>query len=85
MIGTGITTLLAVLLNRTISIFSTRKTMFYPLFIILAVFTTGFMLRLSGNQAAIDFGFFLTEVSHIFIYMLFTAALLLGQKKYWRI
>lgn len=58
---------------------------FFPLFLVLCLFAFGFGLRLSGKQAFIDFGYFLTDISYLFTYLLFTAALILGQKKYWKI
>ena len=76
---------LSVLLFRFLAQFNTRKTTFTPLFAALIIFTTGFTLRLSKNPDIIDIGFFLTEMGLLFTYLLFTSALILGQKKYWKL
>ncbi len=49
----------------------------------LAMLTLGYYLRLSGHQPAVDIGFFLTDGSFLFTYLLFALFLLLGQLKYW--
>jgi len=49
------------------------------------IFTIGFSLRLSKNQNIIDMGYFMTDISFLFIEILFTIALILGQMKYWKI
>ena len=77
--------ILSVVLNKFLSQFATKKAAFYPLFLILFMFSTGFAFRLSNNKQLVDFGFFFTEISYLFTYLLFTAALILGQKKYWRL
>ena len=51
----------------------------------LLTFTIGFSLRLTHNQSLIDLGFFFTELSTIFVTILFTLCLYLGQVKYWRV
>lgn len=51
----------------------------FPLF----VFCVGFSLRLSNNRSLIDLGYFLTDISSLFVYLLFSAFLFLGQVKYW--
>ncbi|MBI4043289.1 MAG: hypothetical protein HY393_00595 [Candidatus Diapherotrites archaeon] len=51
----------------------------------LALFGLGFVLRLTAEPALIDIGFFFTEFSYLFIYVLFTLSLVLGQVKYWGI
>jgi len=48
------------------------------------IFCTGFTLRLSGNKPIVDTGYFLTDSSSIFLYTLFTGALILGQLKFWK-
>ncbi len=65
--------------------YRTKLIDFLPLFVVLFLFSFGFGLRLSGQQSFIDFGYFLTEASYLFTYLLFTAALILGQKKYWKL
>lgn len=76
---------LFVLLAKFLAQFKADKKSFAPLFAILAIFTFGFALRLTGQQALIDFGYYFTEISYLFTYVLFTACLILGQKKYWRV
>ncbi len=76
---------LVILLYKFLSEFKTKKTSFYPLFSILVLFTIGFGLRLSKVEELIDFGFFFTEISLLFTYILFTSCLILGQKRYWKI
>lgn len=85
-IGIGIILIIILLvLLHFLSRFKTKKNIFYPLFLVLILFSAGFMLRLSTLPQLIDFGFFLTEISFLFTYILFTAVLILGQKKYWKI
>ncbi len=55
-------------------------TMLFPMFI----FTAGFSLRLTGVQKWIDMGFYLTDFTYVYIYILFTASFMLGQIKYWK-
>lgn len=57
-----------------------------PLILIMAImiFSLGFILRLSGQKSIIDIGYFLTDSSSIFLYALFTGALMLGQIKFWK-
>ncbi len=50
----------------------------------LSFFTLGYQLRLSGIQESMDLGFFLTDSSYLFVYVLFAFFLLLGQLRYWR-
>ncbi len=50
----------------------------------LVIFSLGFSLRLSGKTALVDLGFCLTEFSSLFVSVLFTAFLFLGQLKYWK-
>jgi hypothetical protein len=51
----------------------------------ILLFAFGFTLRLAQDKELIDLGFFFTEFSFLFTYLLFTVALLLGQVKYWGI
>ena len=81
----AVTAILVALLNNFLAQFKVNRKSFYPLFFVLFMFAIGFALRLAGSKSAIDFGFFLTEVSYLFVYVLFTAALILGQKRYWKI
>lgn len=61
-----------------------RKDLFPYLFLPVVLFTTGFYMRLNSNSKIIDLGFFFTEISSIWLYVLFVLALLLGQIKYWK-
>jgi hypothetical protein len=54
------------------------------LFLPMAVFGFGYCLRFSGKPPIIDLGFFLTDFSGLFVSVLFTTFLLLGQLKYWK-
>jgi len=49
----------------------------------VALFSAGFMMRLAERKAIVDIGFFFTDISSLSITALFTAALILGQVKYW--
>ena len=77
--------LVIALLNGFIGHFKAEKKLFYSLFLLLVLFTAGFSLRLSSNSDVVDLGFFFTEMSQFFTTVLFTAALILGQIRYWRI
>lgn len=59
---------------------SQTKYLLFP----LLLFSLGFVLRLSQNKPLIDLGYFLTEFSTLFVTVLFTAFLFLGQMKYWK-
>ncbi len=61
-----------------------RKDLFLYLCMPLALFTIGFTMRLTSNQDNINLGFFFTEISSIWLYVMFVLALLLGQIKYWK-
>lgn len=54
------------------------------LFVPIITFSSGFIMRLSENRQIVDLGFFFTESATIFIYILFTCVLILGQLKYWK-
>lgn len=54
------------------------------LFVPIVTFSFGFIMRLSENKQIVDLGFFFTESATIFIYILFTSVLILGQLKYWK-
>lgn len=51
----------------------------------LLTYIAGFTLRLTSNKELIDLGFFFTEFSTIFVTVLFSLCLYLGQIKYWKI
>lgn len=57
-----------------------------PIMLVLPfiIFSTGFIFRLSGNKLVIDVGYFATESASVFLYALFTGALVLGQLKFWK-
>ena len=74
-----------ILLSRFLTRFKTKKGIFLSVFFVIILFSVGFSLRLSGEQEFIDFGFYLTEISFLFTYVIFTVALLLGQIKYWKV
>ncbi len=50
----------------------------------LALFSFGFALRLRSEKEIVDLGFFFTDFAFLFTYVLFAAALLLGQIRYWK-
>jgi len=50
----------------------------------LFVFSLGFIFRLSESSWVVDLGFFLTEFSGLFVSILFSVCLSLGQLKYWK-
>lgn len=50
----------------------------------ILVFSIGFLMRLSERKEIVDAGFFLTESSVLFVSVIFTGALILGQLKYWK-
>ena len=50
----------------------------------LWLFGFGFSFRLTSNKSLIDLGYFLTDFSTLFVTVLFTVFLFLGQLKYWR-
>lgn len=61
-----------------------RGDLFIYLLLPLILFVTGFSMRLTTNSEIIDLGFFFTEISSVWLYVLFVLALLLGQIKYWK-
>ncbi len=54
------------------------------LFLPLLLFVLGFLMRLTEDKAIVDTGFFFTDFSYIFVYLLFALSFLLGQFKYWK-
>lgn len=58
--------------------------LFATMFIVLLMFTLGYILRLSAQKQFVDIGYYLTDLSYLFTYIIFTAALILGQIKYWK-
>lgn len=51
----------------------------------LILFVIGFSLRLTEKQENINIGFFFTDFSYLFVYLVFALAFILGQIKYWRL
>ncbi|MFA6437281.1 MAG: hypothetical protein WC242_03890 [Candidatus Paceibacterota bacterium] len=47
-------------------------------------FGLGFLLRFSGKEDLVDLGFLLTELSVLFLSVLFAVFLFLGQLRYWK-
>ena len=60
---------------------------FYSILFLLPLFSfaIGFSLRLTGDKFLIDTGYFFTDFSSLFVYVLFVVALVFGQLKYWKI
>jgi hypothetical protein len=65
-------------------IFTKKPNLPLMLIIPVMIFSFGFILRLSEQKSMIDVGYFLTDSSSIFLYALFTGALILGQIKFWK-
>jgi hypothetical protein len=63
--------------------FKAKKLLYLPLIVALLLFSIGFSLRLTAKQSLVDIGFFLTEASYLFATIIFAAALVMGQEKYW--
>lgn len=51
----------------------------------LLIYLVGFSFRLTGNKNLIDLGFLFTDFSAIFVTVIFSLCLYLGQLKYWKI
>jgi hypothetical protein len=77
--------LLSGMLLGVLYIFRTSKKAFYPLFVLILLYAAGFSMRISADPALVDLGFFFTEISSLFATLLFTAALILGQARYWKV
>uniref|UniRef100_A0A7C4TJM8 Uncharacterized protein n=1 Tax=candidate division WWE3 bacterium TaxID=2053526 RepID=A0A7C4TJM8_UNCKA len=71
------------LLNKLLKHFE-RKDILVYIVTPTALFSLGFIMRLSNIPWIIDIGFFLTEGAFLLIYSIFTVAFLLGQIKYWK-
>ncbi len=59
-----------------------RNTYFF--IIPLGVFSIGFVLRLNSDINFVNLGYYLTDFTGLFVSVLFTTFLLLGQLKYWK-
>jgi len=65
--------------------FKLRK-FFVAIFLLpLVLFVIGFSLRFVNDKILVDTGFFLTDFSFLFVYLLTALALILGQLKYWKV
>jgi len=73
------------LLNLLLADFKVKKRQLLVFIFPLLTYAVGFTLRLSGNKELVDLGFFFTEFSTIFVTILFSLCLYLGQLKYWRV
>ena len=73
------------LLNFLLADFKVKKRRFVVFVFPLLAYVVGFTFRLSGNKELIDLGYFFTEFSTIFVTILFSLCMYLGQIKYWRI
>ena len=51
----------------------------------LMIFVLGYSMRLTGGKNVIDMGYFFTDLSFLFVYLLFAISFILGQLKYWKI
>jgi len=73
------------LLNFLLADFKLKKGKLLAFIFPLLIYVVGFTLRLSGNKELVDLGFFFTEFSSIFVTVLFSLCLYLGQLRYWRV
>jgi len=74
----------AALVLNFLRVFGIRKNYMVIMMFPLLLFTFGFSLRLSGISEIVDLGFFFTDFTFVFIYIMFTASFMLGQIKYWK-
>jgi hypothetical protein len=81
---TSLLTTYGVLIFLFCRIFTKKLNLPFMLVIPIIIFSLGFILRLSEQKSLIDVGYFLTDSSSIFLYALFTGALILGQIKFWK-
>lgn len=79
-----ITGLALILMLNFLSRFKIKKSVLIIIFFPLLLFTAGFSLRLTGIKELVDIGFFLTDFSFLFTYLLFASSFVLGQLKYWK-
>ena len=73
---------MSILIIMFISRFRLNWLVFLGLFPIF-LFSAGFALRLGSSGELIDMGFYFTEISYLFVYVIFTLCLAFGQAKYW--
>jgi len=72
-----------VMLSGFLNNFAVPRNVYAMMLLPLIIFPAGFFLRLTGMEELIDVGFFLTEFSFLFVYVIFAASLVLGQLRYW--
>ncbi|MBI2583454.1 MAG: hypothetical protein HYW25_02200 [Candidatus Aenigmarchaeota archaeon] len=72
------------ILLRIVREFTKRKLYMVMVSFPFALFTVGFSMRLSKIQDMIDIGYFLTDMSFLFVYSIFSLSFILGQIKYWK-
>lgn len=65
-------------------IFTKKKNLILIVLFPVVVFGIGYTLRLSSVKEGVDLGFFFTDFSFLFVYLVFAMAFLLGQIRYWR-
>ncbi|HLC77455.1 MAG TPA: hypothetical protein VJH04_04600 [archaeon] len=65
--------------------FSTIKQLYCLVLLPLMLFFMGFSMRLSGERDFIDLGYFFTDFSFLYVYLIFALSFLLGQVKYWKL
>ncbi len=73
------------LLNLLLADFKVKKRRLVVFAFPLLTYAAGFSLRLTSVKELIDLGFFFTEFSTIFVTVLFSLCLYLGQVKYWKV
>jgi len=85
-VGAEISVLFAgiLLITRFISAFKIKREYFLLFIFPLFIFTLGFSMRLTEIKSMVGLGFFFTDFSFLFVYLLFAIALMLGQLRYWK-
>ena len=81
----GATAAAGALLLLVLRKFSLRPFLIGTVVFPLLLFPIGFSLRLSGIPEQVDMGFFFTEFSFLFVYLVFALSFLLGQVRYWKV
>ncbi|HLC77614.1 MAG TPA: hypothetical protein VJH92_00635 [Candidatus Nanoarchaeia archaeon] len=80
----GLTYLLLTTLIYFILAHFNKKSFLIYFIVPLTLFVLGFILRLSLQNEFVDLGYFLTEISNLWLYILFTLGIILGQVRYWK-
>lgn len=81
-VGTVLVIFLTKTLLDTARSFKIKSKVLTPLIVTIALYVTGFVMRVSNNELLIDLGIFLTGMSTLFATLLFTLGIILGQIKY---